>query len=62
MKFDKVDLIGHSFGGFVTARYAMKYPEYIRKYLLMSPLGVILKPDEEAMNKRLEKEPFSIRF
>ena len=33
-------LAGHSFGGFICGHYAVKYPEHIKKLLLMSPIGV----------------------
>jgi len=41
MNLGKIDLIGHSFGGYVVAKYAKKYTEFIRKLVLLSPLGVI---------------------
>lgn len=32
-------LVGHSFGGYLTACYAEKYPEKIRRLVLLSPVG-----------------------
>lgn len=37
---NKINLIGHSFGGFIAYHYALKYPEHIRKLALVSPIGV----------------------
>ena len=33
-------LSGHSFGGYLVSNYAVKYPQYIKKLLLLSPIGV----------------------
>ena len=38
-------LAGHSFGGYVCGNYAIKYPQYIKKLLMLSPVGVCKKPD-----------------
>ncbi|CCH42227.1 hypothetical protein BN7_1771 [Wickerhamomyces ciferrii] len=39
-KIDKFKLIGHSFGGYLSAVYALKYPEHVSKLILISPVGV----------------------
>ena len=44
------NLVGHSFGGFVSAQYALAYPQHIRKLLLLSPIGIYV-PSEEDLNK-----------
>lgn len=33
-------LIGHSLGGYLVANYVVKYPQYIKKFILASPVGV----------------------
>ena len=33
-------LSGHSFGAYIAGRYTIKYPSYIKKLLLISPIGV----------------------
>ena len=33
-------LSGHSFGGYLVSNYAVKYPQHIKKLLLLSPIGV----------------------
>ncbi len=37
---DKFILAGHSFGGFISGHYACRYPEKIKKLLMLSPFGV----------------------
>ena len=37
-------LAGHSFGGFICGHYAIKYPQYIKKLLMLSPVGLPDKP------------------
>lgn len=39
-KIDKFHLIGHSFGGYLSALYALKYPTHVDKLILVSPVGV----------------------
>jgi pimeloyl-ACP methyl ester carboxylesterase len=33
-------LAGHSFGGFIAGHYSCKYPQYVKKLLMLSPFGV----------------------
>lgn len=33
-------LIGHSLGGYISTNYAIKYPKYIKKLFLLSPVGI----------------------
>lgn len=47
-------LAGHSFGGFICGHYAIKYPQYIKKLLMLSPVGLPKRPD----NFDLSKERF----
>lgn len=35
-------LIGHSFGGYICGNYALKYPDKIKKLIMLSPLGLKL--------------------
>lgn len=37
---EKFNLLGHSFGGYVTALYAMKYPDTVDHLILADPWGV----------------------
>lgn len=36
----KINLLGHSFGAYLTVSYALKYPEHVNKLILVSPVGV----------------------
>ncbi|KAJ2090998.1 hypothetical protein IW138_002192 [Coemansia sp. RSA 986] len=36
---DKMTLCGHSFGGYMSTMYALKYPEHVEKLVLLSPIG-----------------------
>jgi len=37
--------LSHSMGGYLAARYAMRYPQHIDALLLLSPAGVPAAPD-----------------
>ncbi len=41
---EKVTLVGHSLGGYLAVRYAIKYPERVDKVVLVSPVGVPKNP------------------
>ncbi|KAJ3373352.1 hypothetical protein GGF31_000785 [Allomyces arbusculus] len=45
---DKMILVGHSLGGYLSAVYALKYPERVEKLVLVSPVGVPDEPDAVA--------------
>jgi cardiolipin-specific phospholipase len=40
LKIKQLTLVGHSFGGYIAAFYALQYPERIRDLVLISPAGV----------------------
>ena len=44
MGLESMHLIGHSMGGFLSACYALKYPERVKKLILLSPVGVPYAP------------------
>jgi pimeloyl-ACP methyl ester carboxylesterase len=46
MGLEKFILLGHSFGGFLTAAYALKYPQYVQALILVDPWG-FTKRDED---------------
>lgn len=41
---ENVCLVGHSLGGYLAARYALKYPTRLSKLVLASPVGIPHKP------------------
>jgi len=46
LKLPKIILIGHSFGGYVTASYCLKYPKYLENIVLVDPWGVSAYSEE----------------
>ncbi|GMM37436.1 lysophosphatidic acid acyltransferase [Saccharomycopsis crataegensis] len=36
----KINLLGHSFGGYLSLCYALKYPDNVEKLILVSPVGI----------------------
>ncbi|KAJ2366576.1 hypothetical protein IW150_005907 [Coemansia sp. RSA 2607] len=45
MGLEKMTLCGHSFGGYMSALYALKYPERVEKLVLVSPIGIPEPPE-----------------
>lgn len=45
MGIDRMIILGHSFGGFLSTSYAMKYPERIEHVILGDPWGFTAAPD-----------------
>ena len=46
MGLEKFVLAGHSFGGYIVGNYACRYPQHIKKLLMLSAVGVQTKPEE----------------
>ena len=40
LEIEKLHLVGHSLGGYLSALYALKYPERVSKLTLLSPAGI----------------------
>ena len=38
-------LAGHSFGGYLVGQYAYRYPQHLKKVLMLSPAGIVQKPE-----------------
>ncbi len=53
-------LLGHSFGGFLSAAYAIRYPKYIKQLVLIDPWGFGRKP-EDWQTSRMQRIPSSLR-
>lgn len=49
--YEQFILLGHSFGGYVAACYAHKYPSHIRSLVLLSPVGIPAKPKDYDMSR-----------
>ncbi|KAI9500274.1 Alpha/Beta hydrolase protein, partial [Coemansia spiralis] len=41
---ERMTLCGHSFGGYLNAVYALKYPQHVEKLVLVSPIGIPEQP------------------
>jgi len=56
MGLDKMTIVAHSFGGHLTSRYALKYPERVKKIIFWSPHGTESKPDsyEADLKRRMD--------
>jgi cardiolipin-specific phospholipase len=55
---EKVVLVGHSLGGYLAARYALRYPEHLSRLVLASPVGFPAKPENALSGSQL---PTSLR-
>jgi len=40
LNLDKFTLCGHSFGGYVSGLFTIKYPDYVNKLIFLSPVGI----------------------
>jgi len=62
LNVDKFTLLGHSFGGYVSGLFTVKYPDCVNKLILLSPVGIgteitsiSTNPIEDVMHKLLYK-------
>ena len=56
MKINKMILLGHSFGGYVSAAYALHHHEHVQHLVLLDPWGIFSKEEEDSC-KRTQKIP-----
>ncbi len=54
---EKLNIIGHSFGGFIGALYAMEFPQNVDKLVLVSPANMLVMPHvtENDLYSQVEK-------
>ncbi|KAF8937622.1 Alpha/Beta hydrolase protein [Dissophora ornata] len=46
-QIEKMVLVGHSLGGYLSTVYALKYPERVEKLILVSPVGIPENPEAQ---------------
>lgn len=61
-KISKFTIAGHSFGGYVASCYAMSYPQYIQKIILLSPIGVNEPPPNWNYIHSLQEKDWKFRW
>ncbi|EDV25477.1 expressed hypothetical protein [Trichoplax adhaerens] len=52
---DKFILLGHSLGGFLSASYAISYPQHVKHLILVDPWGFPEKPAESEYQRRIPR-------
>jgi abhydrolase domain-containing protein 5 len=57
---DKMVLVGHSMGGYISAAYALEYPERVQHLIMVCPAGVGRRPEDWSLPEQL-KNPWSFR-
>ena len=50
---EKLNIVGHSFGGYISFKYAIKYPDRVKDLCLISPLG--MERNIYSLNNTLEE-------
>lgn len=60
---EKINILGHSFGGFICSKYALKHPEAVNKLILFSPWASECSSEEHKIefDKKIEESPWSRR-
>jgi cardiolipin-specific phospholipase len=58
MGHEKMNLVGHSLGGYLSVAYALKYPERVSRLILLSPAGVPENPNDTTIpSKEVDPTP-----
>ncbi|KAF9534366.1 Alpha/Beta hydrolase protein [Crepidotus variabilis] len=56
MGLERMTLIGHSLGAYLSVAYSLKYPERVHKLVLLSPAGVTRAPGVDDMEREVMDE------
>lgn len=57
----KMILLGHSMGGYLSVAYAERFPDRVEHLILASPCGVSARPAESEIDARLMQQPWHVR-
>ena len=58
---EPIVLMGHSLGAFVSAHYALSYPERLKQLILCSPVGFPEAPATSTLQARVDAQPTYLR-
>lgn len=61
MGLEKMTLIGHSLGAYLSVVYALKYPTRVNKLILLSPAGVPRDPNSTVPSRELSESQDTVR-
>ncbi|KAH9843993.1 alpha/beta-hydrolase [Rhodofomes roseus] len=56
MGLERMTLVGHSLGGYLSVAYALKYPTRVSKIILLSPAGVPRDPESTVYSREVTDE------
>jgi len=56
---ERMNLCGHSMGGYLGVAYAERYPQHVDRLILLSPVGV---PEQDPENDPLSRPDIPLRF
>lgn len=60
---EEMILLGHSFGGYISAVYAMKHREHVRHLVMIDPWGMLSKTETKKVSPDIyKKNNFAIRL
>jgi pimeloyl-ACP methyl ester carboxylesterase len=57
---DKMVLMGHSMGGYISATYALRYPERVQHLIMVCPAGVGRRPEDWTLPAQL-RNPWTFK-